>query len=114
MQTQTMESRLKTKRIEEGIIPLHDFVVIEPEEYKSDGGIVIPVGIDVDPDTQSKTGRVIAVGRGTLMDSGEFCDLETRPDDRVEYLVAVLKIIRISGKEYHVVRDRNVIFRYGE
>lgn len=96
------------------LIPLHDWVIIEPEEFKTEGGIVIPDGVDVDPDTASKTGRVVAVGRGTLMDSGEYCELESRPGYRVEYLTAIVKPIKHGGKTYHVIRDRNVVFRYGD
>lgn len=94
------------------IIPFHAWVVIKPEEQYV-GKIAIPDSVDLDPETMSRTGEVVAVGRGTLMDSGEFCPLESRPGDWVEYLTVLVKRIKIGGKEHHVVRDQNVIFRYG-
>lgn len=98
------------------LIPLHDWVLIEPEEYKTGGGILIPEGVDVDPETMSKTGRVLAVGNGPLMDSAVngFGPMECRPGERVEYLTPRMRPIKVQGKVRHVVRDRDVIFRYGD
>ena len=63
------------------IRPLHDRVVVkrEAEERKSAGGIVIP-------DTASEKptfGKVIAVGKGKILENGETSTLDVKVGDRV-------------------------------
>lgn len=98
------------------IIPVHDNVVIEREEYKSAGGIVIPQGVELDAEKTSRTGRVLAVGRGPLMDNAVsgFGPMECREGERVEYLSAYAKEVEVQGKSCDVVRDRYVLWRYGD
>lgn len=98
------------------IFPVHDNVLIEPEEYKSDGGIIVPEGVELDPEKNSRTGRVLAVGRGPLMDNADsgFGPMECREGERVEYLSAFAKTVKIDGKRRDVVRDRYVLWRYGD
>ncbi len=97
------------------IIPVHDNVLVEREERKV-GSIVIPDSVDLDDDKNSRTGRVVAVGSGPLMDNATsgFGPMECRPGERVEYLAAYAKAIEVQGKGYDVVRDRYVLFRYGD
>lgn len=64
------------------IRPLHDRVVVkrEPEERKSPGGVVIP-------DTASEKptfGRVLAVGKGKVLDSGQTRSPDIKAGDRVQ------------------------------
>ncbi len=98
------------------IIPVHDNVLVDPEDYVSSGGIVIPEGVELDPEKNSRTGRVLAVGRGPLMDNAEsgFGPMECREGDRIEYLVAYAKQIKVGGVRRDVIRDRYVLFRYGD
>ena len=98
------------------IIPVHDNVLIEREDYVSPGGIVIPDGAELDQEVASRTGRVLAVGRGPLMDNAQanFGPMECRPGERVEYLRAFAKEVEIKGKKHDVVRDRYVLWRYGD
>ncbi len=98
------------------VIPLHDMVLVKPEEYKSNGGIVIPDGIELDPEKTSRTGRVVAVGRGPLMDNAEsgYGPMECREDDRIEYLSAYAKPIKVNGQTFDVIRDRYCLFRYSQ
>ncbi len=98
------------------IIPVHDNVLVEPDEYKSEGGIIVPEGVELDPEKNSRSGRVIGVGRGPLMDNADtgFGPMECRIGDRIEYLSAYAKVIKVEGKRRDVVRDRYVLFRYVE
>jgi co-chaperonin GroES (HSP10) len=98
------------------IIPVHDNVLIKPDEYRSPGGIVIPDSVELDPEKQSRTGTVLAVGTGPLMDNATsgFGPMECRPGERVEYLTAYAKPVDVGGKRHDVVRDRYVLWRYGD
>ncbi len=63
------------------IRPLHDRVIVkrEAEEKKSPGGIVIP-------DTASEKptfGKVIAVGQGKVLESGQLRALDVKVGDRI-------------------------------
>ncbi len=97
------------------IVPLHDNVLVAPEEYKSEGGIIVPDGVELDPEKNSRSGIVLGVGRGPLMDNADtgFGPMECRIGEKVEYLSAYAKSIKIGGKRRDVVRDRYVLFRYG-
>jgi len=98
------------------IIPVHDNVLIEREEYVSPAGIVVPQNVDLDPETTSRTGKVVAIGSGPLMDNATsgFGPMECRAGERVEYLRAYAKEIEVRGRKLDVVRDRYVLFRYGD
>ena len=63
------------------IRPLHDRVIVkrEEEERKSAGGIVIP-----DTATEKPIfGRVVAVGKGKILENGEIRPLDLKVGDRI-------------------------------
>jgi chaperonin GroES len=84
------------------IHPLRDRVVVkrEAEERKSAGGIVIP-------DTASEKptfGKVIAVGKGKILEDGETRTLDVKVGDRVLFG-------KYSGTEFKVDNQEVVVMR---
>ena len=65
------------------IKPLGDRVVVKPleAEAKTKGGIVLPDTAKEKP----QEGKVIAVGKGKVMDNGSIAPLEVKVGDKVLY-----------------------------
>ena len=89
------------------IQPLGDRVVIEPleAEEKSAGGIVIP---DTAKEKQQK-GKVIAVGKGRVDESGKLTPLEVRVNDQVLFGRYTGSEIKIGGTEYLIVKEEDIL-----
>lgn len=89
------------------IRPLHDRVVVkrEAEERKSAGGIVIP-------DTASEKptfGKVIAVGKGKILDSGETRTLDVKVGDRVLFGKYSGTEVKVDNQDVVVMREDDVM-----
>lgn len=89
------------------IRPLHDRVVVkrEAEERKSAGGIVIP-------DTASEKptfGKVIAVGKGKILDSGEMRTLDVKVGDRVLFGKYSGTEVKVDNQDLIVMREDDVM-----
>ncbi len=65
------------------IQPLSDRVVVKPleAEEKTKGGIVLPDTAKEKP----QEGKIVAVGKGKILDNGKVKDLEVKVGDRVLY-----------------------------
>ena len=89
------------------IRPLHDRLIVkrEAEERKSAGGIVIP-----DTATEKPTfGKVIAVGKGKILDSGESRALDVKAGDRILFGKYSGTEIKVDGDELLVMREEDVM-----
>jgi chaperonin GroES len=89
------------------IRPLHDRVVVKrvEEERKSPGGIVIP-----DTATEKPIrGKVIAVGKGKLLENGDVRALDLKVGDQVLIGKFAGNEIKIDGEEYVVLREEDVL-----
>ncbi|MGH8612210.1 MAG: co-chaperone GroES [Gammaproteobacteria bacterium] len=89
------------------IRPLHDRVVVTryEEERTSPGGIVIP-------DTAAEKpiqGKVIAVGNGKLLDSGDVRALGVKEGDRVLFGKYSGTEVKIDGTDYLVLREDDIM-----
>ncbi len=89
------------------IKPLHDRVVIErlEEERTSAGGIVIP-------DTAAEKpvrGKVVAVGPGKVLDNGSLAPLGVKSGDEVIFGKYSGTEIKVSGYEYVVMREDDIM-----
>ena len=89
------------------IRPLHDRVVVkrEPEERKSPGGIVIPDTAGEKP----TFGRVLAVGQGKLLDSGQTRPLDVKVGDRVLFGKYSGTEVKVNNEEIVVMREDDVM-----
>lgn len=89
------------------IRPLHDRVVVkrEAEERKSAGGIVIP-------DTASEKptfGKVIAVGKGKILENGETRTLDVKVGDRVLFGKYSGTEVKVDYQDVVVMREDDVM-----
>ncbi|MCG8430635.1 MAG: co-chaperone GroES [Candidatus Omnitrophica bacterium] len=90
------------------IKPLGDRVVLKPleAESKTKGGIVLPDTAKEKP----QEGKVIAVGTGKVLESGEVRALEVKVGDRVLYgKYAGNEITTKEGEELMIMREDDIL-----
>lgn len=87
--------------------PLGDRVVIElvESEEKTASGIVLPDTAKEKP----QEGKVVAVGTGRVLDSGERVALEVNVGDRIIFSKYAGTEVKYDGKEYLVLRDSDIL-----
>ena len=89
------------------IRPLHDRLIVkrESEERKSPGGIVIP-----DTATEKPVfGKVIAVGKGKALESGELRPLDVKVGDKILFGKYSGTEVKVNGEELIVMREEDVM-----
>nr|VFK00108.1 MAG: chaperonin GroES [Candidatus Kentron sp. H]VFK00197.1 MAG: chaperonin GroES [Candidatus Kentron sp. H]VFK04586.1 MAG: chaperonin GroES [Candidatus Kentron sp. H] len=89
------------------IRPLHDRVIIKriEEERTSPGGIVIP-----DTATEKPIqGKIIAVGNGKILESGETRPLDIKVDDTVLFGKYSGTEVKVDGDELLVMREEDIM-----
>jgi chaperonin GroES len=89
------------------IRPLHDRVIVRrlAEEEKSAGGIIIPDAAKEKP----LQGKVIAVGKGKLLDNGDLRALDVAVDDTVIFSTYAGTEIKIDGEELLLMREDDIL-----
>ena len=89
------------------IRPLHDRVVVkrEPEERKSPGGIVIPDTANEKP----TFGKVIAVGKGKVLDNGQTRIPDIKVGDRVLFGKYSGTEVKVDNEDIVVMREDDVM-----
>jgi chaperonin GroES len=87
--------------------PLDDRVVVEPleAEEKTAGGILLPDTAKQKP----QRGRVIAVGPGRLLDSGERAAMAVVRGDEVIYGRYAGSDIEVDRKEIKILRESDIL-----
>jgi chaperonin GroES len=89
------------------IRPLHDRLIVkrEAEERKSPGGIVIP-----DTATEKPTfGKVIAVGKGKVLENGEVRVPDVKKGDKILFGKYSGTEVKVDGEELVVMREEDVM-----
>jgi chaperonin GroES len=89
------------------IRPLHDRLIVkrEAEERKSPGGIVIP-----DTATEKPTfGKVIAVGKGKVLENGEVRSPDVKKGDKILFGKYSGTEVKVDGEELVVMREEDVM-----
>ena len=89
------------------IRPLHDRVIVrrEEEERTSAGGIVIP-----DTATEKPIqGKVLAVGNGKVLDSGERRGLDVKVGDKVLFGKYSGTEVKVDGEDLVVMREEDIM-----
>jgi len=89
------------------IKPLDDRVVVEQHkaEGKTSGGIVLPEQAKEKP----TRGKVLAVGPGKMLDSGNRAQMCVKVGDDVFYGKYSGSDVEIDGKKYTVLRESDVL-----
>lgn len=87
--------------------PLGDRIVIEQveTEEKTASGIVLPDTAKEKP----QEGRVVAVGSGRILESGERVALELKEGDKIIFSKYAGTEIKVDGKEYLILRENDVL-----
>jgi chaperonin GroES len=90
------------------IQPLGDRVVIKPleAENKTKGGIVLPDTAKEKP----QEGKVVAVGKGKIMENGSVVPLEVKAGDKVLYgKYSGNEITTKEGEELLIMREEDIL-----
>jgi len=87
--------------------PLDDRVVVEPlsAEERTAGGIVLPDAAKEKP----QRGKVLAVGPGRLLDSGERCPVAISVGDEVLFAKYGGTEIEIDKKDVKILRESDIL-----
>jgi chaperonin GroES len=87
--------------------PLGDRVVVEHVEQaeKSAGGVFLPDTAKEKP----QEGRVLAVGSGRTLDNGTKLAMDVKAGDRIIYSKYSGSEIKLEGKEYLIISEKDVL-----
>jgi chaperonin GroES len=89
------------------ITPLGDRVLLKRLEAdeKTKGGIILPETAKEKP----KEGKVIALGRGRLLDNGEYAPFTVKKNDRVLFTAYAGSEIKIDGEEFMILSEDEIL-----
>lgn len=89
------------------IRPLDDRLVVQPfeAEERTAGGIVLPDSAREKP----QQGKVIAVGPGKLLDSGERGEMSVKVGDAVFYGKYAGTNVEVNGEDYVILRESDIL-----
>jgi chaperonin GroES len=92
--------------------PLGDRIVIElvESEEKTASGIVLPDSAKEKP----QEGKVIAVGTGRVLESGERVALEVAEGDRIIFSKYAGTEVKYEGNEYLILRESDILAIVGK
>ncbi|MGG3467331.1 co-chaperone GroES [Neobacillus pocheonensis] len=87
--------------------PLGDRIVIElvESEEKTASGIVLPDSAKEKP----QEGKVVAVGTGRVLESGERVALEVAVGDRIIFSKYAGTEVKYEGVEYLILRENDIL-----
>ncbi|UFA49740.1 co-chaperone GroES [Deinococcus radiophilus] len=88
--------------------PLGDRVlveIIEEAEQKTAEGLYVPDSAK----EKSQRGKVVAVGSGKLLDSGERVALEVNVGDTVYFAKYGGTEVSVEGKDYSLLSERDIL-----
>lgn len=87
--------------------PLGDRVVIElvETEEKTASGIVLPESAKEKP----QEGRIVAVGTGRVLDSGERVAPEVKEGDNIIFSKYAGTEVKYEGNEYLILRESDIL-----
>jgi chaperonin GroES len=87
--------------------PLDDRVVVEPKEAEQTtaGGIVLPDTAKEKP----QRGKIVSVGPGKLLDSGERGKLSVTVGDEVIYGKYSGTEIEVNGRDVKILRESDIL-----
>jgi chaperonin GroES len=87
--------------------PLQDRILVQrvEEEEKTKGGIIIPDTAKEKP----AEGKVVAVGKGKVDDTGKPIPMEVKKGDRILFGKYSGTEIKIEGVEYLIMREDDVL-----
>jgi chaperonin GroES len=89
------------------IRPLQDRILVKrvEEEAKTKGGIIIPDTAKEKP----QEGKVIAVGKGKVLEDGSVHRLDVKKGDRVLFSKYAGTEVNLEGEEHLIIREDDVL-----
>ncbi len=95
-------AKAKTK-----IRPLQDRVIVRrlEEEEKTEGGIIIPDTAKEKP----MEGKVVAVGKGKILEDGKVAPLDVKAGDRVLFSKYAGTEVKLDGEEHLIMREEDIL-----
>ncbi len=89
------------------IRPLQDRLIVKrlDEEEKTKGGIIIPDTAKEKP----QEGKVIAVGKGKVLEDGKIQPLDVKKGNKVLFSKYSGTEINIEGEEHLIIREDDVL-----
>jgi chaperonin GroES len=92
--------------------PLGDRIIIElvESEEKTASGIVLPDSAKEKP----QEGKVVAVGTGRVLESGERVALEVSVGDRIIFSKYGGTEVKYQGTEYLILRETDILAVVGQ
>ena len=89
------------------IKPLSDKVLVQrlEAEKKTAGGIVLPDAAKEKP----KKGKVIAVGKGKVLDDGKLRTMSVKKGDTVLFTSYAGTEIKMDGKDYLIMDESDIM-----
>ncbi len=90
------------------IVPLYDYILIEPlkKEEKTKTGILLPETAEKEKPEQ---GKVIAVGPGKRLESGQLAPLSVKKGQTVLFTKYGPNEIKVDDKEYLIAREDDIL-----
>jgi chaperonin GroES len=89
------------------IRPLQDRIIVKrlEEEEKTGGGIIIPDTAKEKP----MEGKVVAVGKGKVLENGKVLPLDVRAGDRVLFSKYAGTEVKLDGEEHLIMREDDIL-----
>lgn len=89
------------------IRPLQDRILVKQleEEEKTAGGIIIPDTAKEKP----AQGRVVAVGKGKILEDGSVRPVDVKAGDRILFEKYAGTTVKIGGEEYMIMREEEIL-----
>ena len=89
------------------IRPLHDHILVKrvQEEEKTKGGIIIPDTAKEKP----QEGKVVAVGKGKILEDGKVVALDVKKGDRILFSKYAGNEVKIEGEEHLILREDDIL-----
>ena len=87
--------------------PLSDRVVVKPQEAeeKTASGIILPDTAKEKP----QAGKIVAVGKGKMSDSGSLIKMNVKVNDKVLYGKYSGTEISFEGDDLLIMRERDIL-----
>ena len=97
----------QVKRTTPTLQPLHDRVLVKrvEKEQTRRGGIIIPDSAKEKP----QEGKVIAVGKGKMSETGKKTPLDVKAGDRVLFGKYSGSEVKLDGEEYLIMKEEDVL-----
>ena len=107
-----LEEEKMAKKEKKGLTlePLDDRVVVQrlEAEEKTAGGIVLPETAKEKP----QKAKVIAVGPGRTLDSGERAEMDVKVGDTVLVGKYSGTEVKVEGEEYVIMRESDILAKF--